>query len=383
MKKLLVPLLIALLAGCASPPPPAPTPVSRPHPVPRKPPAKPPTPTVEIDRSLASKGQSSRVKFIIVHYTVSDTPRSIKTLTQDTVSSHYLLTDDPDPVVFGLVDETRQSNHAGVSSWKNYTLLNGSSIGIEIVNAGFTDTPTGRVYHPFPQAQIDKLILLMKDIAARHQIPPENVLGHSDIAPQRKQDPGPLFPWAQLAQHGLVLWPDAGRVAAGRLLYEQQLPDARWFQQKLAAHGYAVPRSGELDEQTRAVIGAFQMKYRPADFGGFPDAETAALLEAMNPTPAPVPAATPLLAPLFVKPVAQPVIPVPVPAPVVAAPVIAAPVPAPVIPAPVVPAPVPAPVVPAPVPVVPQPPVPAPVTPAPVVPSPDAPAPLTPAPVKP
>jgi N-acetylmuramoyl-L-alanine amidase len=407
MKKLLVPLLIALLAGCASPPPPPPpTPVSRPHPVPRKPPAKPPAPTVEIDRSLASKGQSSRVKFIIVHYTVSDTPRSIKTLTQDTVSSHYLLTDDPDPVVFGLVDETRQSNHAGVSSWKNYTLLNGSSIGIEIVNAGFTDTPTGRVYHPFPQAQIDKLILLMKDIAARHLIPPENILGHSDIAPQRKQDPGPLFPWAQLARHGLVLWPDAGRVAAGRLLYEQQLPDARWFQQKLAAHGYAVPRTGELDEQTRAVIGAFQMKYRPTDFGGFPDAETAALLEAMNPTPAPVPvpAATPLVAPLFVKPVAQPVIrvpavvpapvvaapviPAPVPAPVIPAPVIPAPVPAPVIPAPVVPAPVPAPVVPAPVvpapvPVVPQPPVPAPVTPAPVVPSPDAPAPLTPAPVKP
>jgi N-acetylmuramoyl-L-alanine amidase len=387
MKKLLVPLLIALLAGCASPPPPPPKPVPRTRPVPPKPPAKPPAPTLEIDRSLASKGQSSRVKFIIVHYTVSDTPRSIKTLTQDTVSSHYLLTDDPDPVVFGLVDETRQSNHAGVSSWKNYTLLNGSSIGIEIVNLGFTDGPTGRLYYPFPQAQIDKLILLIKDIAARHLIPPENILGHSDIAPQRKQDPGPLFPWAQLARHGLVLWPDAGRVAAGRLLYEQQLPDARWFQQKLAAHGYAVPRTGELDEQTRAVIGAFQMKYRPTDFGGFPDAETAALLEAMNPTPAPVPPVAPLVAPLFVQPVPQPAVPAPAvtPAPVVPMPVVPMPVvPAPVVPAPVVPAPVvPAPVVPTPVPVVPLPPVEAPLAPAPAVPSPDAPAPLTPAPVKP
>ena len=369
MKKLLFPLLIALLAGCASPPPP-PVVVSRPRPVAPKPPAKkPPSPALEIDRSYSSKGQSSRVKFIIVHYTVSDTPRSLKTLTQDTVSSHYLLTDEPVPTVYGLVDETRQANHAGVSNWKNYTLINGSSIGIEIVNPGYVEGPNGRVYTPFPQAQIDKLIVLMKDIAARHQVPPENVLGHSDVAPQRKQDPGPMFPWVQLARAGLAQWPDAGRVAAGRALYEQQLPDMRWFQQKLAAHGYAVPRTGEIDEQTRVVISAFQMKYRPADFGGFPDAETAALLEAMNPTlPGAAPAVMPAL-PARVLP--APVAPAPIgPAPLRPAPITPAPVPAPVAPAPVAPAPVaPAPVAPAPV-------VPAPVAPPPVVPAPVAPAPV-------
>ncbi len=405
MKKLLAPLLIALLAGCASPPPPPPPPAPRPKPVPPKPPATPPaTSGLEIDRSYSAKGQSSRVKFIIVHYTVSNTPRSLRTLTQDTVSSHYLLTDDPVPVLYGLVDETRQSNHAGVSAWKNYTLINGNSIGIEIVNAGFTEGPNGRVYHPFPQAQIDKLIVLMKDIAARHQIPPENVLGHSDIAPQRKQDPGPLFPWVQLARHGLVLWPDAARVEAGRALYEQQLPDARWFQQKLAAHGYAVPRTGELDEQTRAVISAFQMKYRPADFGGFPDAETAALLEAMNPTlPSAVPVAPPVYRPApqpaagvpDYRPVPQPVTPVPVntapavpaaPVRVIPAPVPVQPVPAPaapvrVIPAPVAPAvpPQAAPVLPAPV----APAVPAPVNPPPAPVAPVTPAPVVPAPVPP
>ena len=372
MKKLLVPLLIALLAGCASaPPPPLPAAVSRPRPVPRKAPPKAPAPVIlEIDRSYSSRGQSSRVKFIIVHYTVSDAPRSLKTLTRDEVSSHYLVTDEREPVVYGLVDEARQANHAGVSSWKNYTLLNGSSIGIEIVNPGFTEGPNGRVYYPFPQAQIDKLILLIRDIAARHQIPPENILGHSDIAPQRKQDPGPMFPWAQLARAGLVQWPDAARVAAGRALYAQQLPDIRWFQQKLAAHGYAVLRTGAIDEQTRVVLSAFQMKYRPADFGGFPDAETAALLEAMNPTPlSAVPAAPPPVLLLPAPVVRPPVVPTPiVPAPVVPAPV----VPAPVVPAPVVPAPVvPAPVVPAPV-------VPAPVVPAPVVPA--IPAPVVPAP---
>jgi N-acetylmuramoyl-L-alanine amidase len=392
MKKLIAPLLIALLAGCASPPPPVPVPVPRPRPVPPKPPVTPPqASSLEIDRSYSAKGQSSRVKFIIVHYTVSDTPRSLRTLTQDSVSSHYLLTDDPQPVLYGLVDESRQANHAGFSSWKNYTLINGSSVGIEIVNPGFVEGPNGRVYAPFPQAQIDKLIVLIKDIAARHQVPPENILGHSDIAPQRKQDPGPMFPWAQLAQHGLVLWPDAGRVQAGRLLYEQQLPDARWFQQKLATHGYAVPRTGEFDEQTRLVMSAFQAKYRPADIGGFPDPETAALLEAMNPTPAPtVLLPSPLARPATGVPAAParvipaPLVPAaPVPAPAAPVRVIPAPVvPAPVVPAPVVPAPVvPAPVVPAPV--VPAPAVPAPVVPAPVVPAPAVSAPVVPAPVVP
>ena len=265
-KSLLATLLIALLAGCAT--------------------------TPDIDRTYNAAGQSSRVKFLIVHYTVSNLPQSIKILTQQTVSSHYLLTDEATPRVYGLVDETRQANHAGVSNWKNYTLLNGSSVGIEIVNPGFTEGPNGRVYYPFPQAQIDRLIVLMKEIVARHQIPPENILGHSDIAPTRKQDPGPMFPWAQLAQHGLVQWPNAVRVAAVRPLFDQQLPDVAWFQQKLATHGYAVPQTGVLDEATRAVIGAFQMKYRPKAFDGTPDAETATLLEVLT-TPATKPVQPP------------------------------------------------------------------------------------------
>jgi N-acetylmuramoyl-L-alanine amidase len=256
MKILFATLLIALLSGCAGGP--------------------------QIDRSLSAKGQSSRVKFVVLHYTVSDLPRSIKILTEQVVSSHYLLTDEPEPVIYGLVDETRQSNHAGVSSWKAYTQLNSSSIGIEIVNPGFTQGPDGRIWHRFPQAQVDRLIELLKDIVARHQIPPENIIGHADIAPQRKQDPGPMFPWFQLAQHGLVQWPDGAKVAAARAIHELQLPDVAWFQQKLGAHGYAVPKTGELDAETRAVISVFQMKYRPANIDGEPDAETAALLDALT-----------------------------------------------------------------------------------------------------
>ena len=280
MKILLPTVIAALLAGCASPPPPVVVaPVKKP-PVVVSAPVRP-----AIDRSLSAKGQSSRVKFIIVHYTVSDLPLSIKILTEREVSAHYLLTDQSPPVVYGLVDETRQSNHAGVSNWKAYTQLNTSSVGIEIVNPGFTEGPNGRVYYAFPQQQIDRLIVLLKEIVARHGVPPENILGHSDIAPQRKQDPGPLFPWYQLAQHGLIVWPNASRVAAVRPLYEQQMPDAVWFQQKLALHGYSIARSGQFDPQTRNVISAFQMKYRPAIFDGTPDAETAAILDVLT-TPA-------------------------------------------------------------------------------------------------
>lgn len=255
MKILFAALLIALLAGCASGP--------------------------TIDRSLSAKGQSSRVKFVILHYTVSDAPQSIKTLTEQVVSSHYLVTDEPVPVIYALVDESRQANHAGVSSWKGYTQLNSSSVGIEIVNPGFTQGPDGRIWHPFPQAQIDRVIELVRDIVARHHIPPENVIGHADIAPQRKQDPGPMFPWLQLAQYGLVPWPDGAKVEAARAAHGLLLPDVAWFQQKLAAIGYAVPKTGELDAETRAVIGVFQMKYRPATIDGTPDPETAALLEAL------------------------------------------------------------------------------------------------------
>jgi N-acetylmuramoyl-L-alanine amidase len=278
MKSLAATLLIALLAGCATAP-------------------------GGIDTTYTAKGQASRVRFLVLHYTVADKPTSLKTLTQQQVSAHYLLTDDASPTVYGLVDENRAAYHAGYSSWKGYTQLNNSSIGIEIVNAGWKDTPAGRVFAPFPQTQIDALIPLIKGIVARHGILPENVIGHSDIAPLRKQDPGPLFPWAQLAQAGLVAWPDAYRVAAVRQVFEVQTPDAVWFQKKLASHGFGLAQSGVFDPPTKTVIAAFQMKYRPANVAGEPDAETAAMLEVLT-----TPAGTPLPP---VPPV--PAIPLPVP----------------------------------------------------------------------
>ncbi|QGZ40289.1 N-acetylmuramoyl-L-alanine amidase [Pseudoduganella flava] len=272
MKKiLLASLCAAALAGCATAP----------------------TTPYEVDRTLTSKGQSSRVRFIVLHYTVSDLQRSIMLLTEKEVSAHYLLTDTPQPKFYALVDEKNAAWHAGLSSWKNYTNLNNSSIGIEIVNPGFTVTPDGkRQYAPFSDAQIDQLIPLLKDLVARHQVAPENILGHSDIAPQRKQDPGPLFPWKRLADAGLIQWPDANQVALQQAKFENNVPDAAWFQKKLAQHGYAVPNTGVFDEATHNVLVAFQTKYRQANWDGVPDAESAAILEVLT-APKPVSAPGP------------------------------------------------------------------------------------------
>ncbi|MFZ6720931.1 N-acetylmuramoyl-L-alanine amidase [Undibacterium sp. Ji49W] len=248
-----------------------------------KPAIKTAAPYVEngIDKSILAKSQEERVQFLILHYTAIDQPTSLRALSEQGVSAHYLVGDEDPIKVWQLVPENRMSYHAGLSEWKGYSRLNASSIGIEIVNIGFKDTPEGRIYFPFPQAQIDRVITLVKDISARYQIRPEYILGHSDIAPQRKSDPGPMFPWKQLADAGLIPWPQPAEVAQRLPAFEAQLPDVKWFQQKLAQYGYGVPQNGVLDPATRSVLVAFQTKYRPAKFDGTPDAETAAMLDTL------------------------------------------------------------------------------------------------------
>lgn len=248
---------------------------------------------VPIDTRHSSRGQDSRVLFLVIHYTVADLPISIKVLTENEVSAHYLLTDETPPRIFRLVPEERRAWHSGPSAWKGHRLLNASSIGIEIVHPGFRLGPDGeRIYLPFPQAQIDALIPLVRDIVARHEIRPDRILGHGEVSPQFKQDPGPTFPWKLFSELGITPpWPDAQRVEAQRALYEAQpgaLPDVPWFQEMLAQHGYAIEKTGQLDAQMRNVLMNFQMRYRPARHDGLPDAESAAILWVLNnPVPAP------------------------------------------------------------------------------------------------
>ncbi len=237
---------------------------------------------LKIDKSFVSKNQDSRVQFLVIHYTWGDFPSSLKTLTGGPVSSHYLVRDDP-VEIYQLVDEERRSFHAGVSSWQGSTSLNASSIGIEIVNGGGRPNAQGQfAYADYPPAQVEAVLKLVKDIVKRHNIRGDRIVGHSDIAPTRKTDPGPKFPWKRLADEGLIPWPDAAAVAAKLPMYTAKLPDVAWFQGKLAKHGFLVSSNGEFDKLTRDVVAAFQMKYRPTRYDGAMDGETAAILDVLT-----------------------------------------------------------------------------------------------------
>ncbi len=264
-------LLLLLLAGCAS---------------------APPVPTTSggtpIDTSRSAQGQDSRVLFLVLHYTVADFRASMKILTERDVSAHYLISDETQPRIFRLVDEGRRAWHSGASGWKAHRMLNASSIGIEIVHPGFKLGPDKeRIYQPFPQAQMDVLLPLVRDIVQRHQIRPDRILGHGEVTPAYKEDPGPTFPWKLLADAGITPpLPDASRVAEQRALFEAALPEPLWFQERLAQHGYVIERTGAWDPQSRRVLMNFQMRYRPAQYSGQPDAESAALLQVLTAPPA-------------------------------------------------------------------------------------------------
>jgi N-acetylmuramoyl-L-alanine amidase len=176
------------------------------------------------------------------------------------VSAHYLI--DEDGTVWRLVAEERRAWHAGVSCWRRRRDINGASIGIELVNPGH-----GPDYRPFPEPQMAALETLARDIIARHPIPPRHVLGHSDVAPQRKADPGELFDWQRLARAGIGLWPDFTTLPP---------PDAAIaeLQRQLAEIGYDAPQSGAEDAVTTAMITAFQRHFRPALCDGKADTET-------------------------------------------------------------------------------------------------------------
>ncbi|HTN31438.1 MAG TPA: N-acetylmuramoyl-L-alanine amidase, partial [Pseudomonas sp.] len=228
---------------------------------------------LRIDTSHPSIGHNSRVQYIVLHYTSSDLQRSLELLTQGDVSAHYLIDAAP-ATVYRLVDEDRRAWHAGDSDWQGRAWLNASTLGIELVNPGYEEDAEGnRRWYPYPPAQIDALIRLLKVLVERHELPPDSIIGHSDIAPQRKVDPGPLFPWYRLAAAGLIAWPDDAQVGIRQRLFAAVgLPPPAWYQQRLASLGYRVPQHGELDEATRKVLAAFQMKYRPSHHDGTPDA---------------------------------------------------------------------------------------------------------------
>jgi N-acetylmuramoyl-L-alanine amidase len=242
-------------------------------------------PGLDIDTRYQSVSQDSRAQFLVIHYTQANFELSMKILARGGLSVHYLLSDETPPRIYRLVDEDRRAYHAGVSRWQGQGHLNAMSIGIEIVHPGVMPTAQGEQFVPYREDQIAALIPLVQDIVSRHKIRPDRVVGHSDIAPDRKVDPGPLFPWKRLADLGLATWPDPQRVAQHLPTFEREIPPALWYQRALARVGYEVPTHGQWDDATRRVLSAFQMRFRPSRYDGQPDAESAALLQALAPAP--------------------------------------------------------------------------------------------------
>ena len=178
------------------------------------------------------------------------------------VSAHYLV--EEDGTLWRLVPELRRAFHAGVSCWQGEENLKHVSIGVEIVNPGHEWG-----YRPFPEPQMAAVEALCRDILPRHRIPPDRVVGHSDIAPERKSDPGELFDWPRLARAGIGLWPGPDPEAArrrgrgvGALLRNAALAD-------LARIGYCVRPDNE-----QPALAAFQRRFRPARWDGLLDGET-------------------------------------------------------------------------------------------------------------
>lgn len=266
--------LLLLLAGCSS------TQSDKPHKLIDR-------GEYKIDTNNPSVAQNDRVRFLVLHYTATDDAESLRLLTQGNVSAHYLVKTHPDtvegkPVVLQLVPEEQRAWHAGVSDWQGRNSLNDTSIGIEIVNKGFTETMLGRTWYPYNESQIKLIERLTKDIVERYHIAPTDVVAHSDIAPLRKSDPGPLFPWKRLAEQGIGAWPDDATVTKyvdGREIHDTA--SVAIIQQALARYGYKIPQSGTLDDETRQVITAFQMHFRAQDFSGTPDVETEAIALAL------------------------------------------------------------------------------------------------------
>ncbi|BCF97435.1 N-acetylmuramoyl-L-alanine amidase [Paraburkholderia sp. PGU19] len=243
--------------------------------------------TYYTDESREAQYKDTRIRFLVMHYTEIDENQSLIVLTQEQVSAHYVVPDHPkekngEPIIWQLVPESQRAWHAGVSYWQGTTELNAASIGIENVNLGPIDTTQGRTWQPYPPEQLDAMIRLAKDIVARYKIPPTRVVGHSDIAPQRKIDPGPLFPWKQLYDAGVGAWPDDATVAKDLAGRDPRTPtDVRALQRKLARYGYETATDGVLDDKTRRVFAAFQMHFRPGDYSGNPDAQTDAIAQAL------------------------------------------------------------------------------------------------------
>ena len=215
---------------------------------------------------------------LVLHYTGMESAQGAVARLSDPlskVSAHYVV--DEDGSILRLVAEERRAWHAGRGEWQGQTDVNAASIGIEIVNPGHEFG-----YRDFPEPQIDAVISLISDIRTRWTIPDARIIGHSDLAPERKQDPGERFPWKRLASVGHGLWfePAPERIAAlgAPLGVGDEGLGVIVLRAGLHRLGYGLQPGGDYDDETRLTVEAFQRHWRPAKVDGVADGETRATL---------------------------------------------------------------------------------------------------------
>lgn len=215
---------------------------------------------------------SGPIDILLLHYTgmpgAAETALKWLCSPKSGVSCHYFVFEDGR--VVELVPEDRRAWHAGSSLWAGEADINSRSVGIEIANSGH---PGG--LPPYPEAQIEALIALCGEIVGRHPIPPHRVLGHSDVAPGRKRDPGERFPWRRLAQAGIGHWVEPAAIDDGHSVLDgRAAKNVEALQALLALYGYGLTIDGWYGPRTRDVAAAFQRHFRPARVDGHTDRST-------------------------------------------------------------------------------------------------------------
>jgi N-acetylmuramoyl-L-alanine amidase len=216
---------------------------------------------------------------IVLHYTgMADAEAAIAKLCSPVseVSAHYAVMEDG--YIIQCVPEARRAWHAGAAVWEGESDINSCSIGIEIANPGHSHG-----YPDFPKRQIAAVTALCRSVFTRYRIPAWRVLGHSDVAPARKQDPGEKFPWRLLHDVGIGLWVKPAPIigAAPTFVFGEHDPAIMEVQLLLAKYGYDIGASGNFDAETRHVVAAFQRHFRPARVDGVADSSTVATLKSL------------------------------------------------------------------------------------------------------
>ncbi|SJZ94509.1 N-acetylmuramoyl-L-alanine amidase [Cetobacterium ceti] len=251
---------------------------------------------LSIDRdSYHAKGKNHRIKYIVLHYTAINDVRSIRALTRGNVSSHYLVTTDRKQPIYSLVPDNERAWHAGFSSFNGRENLNDTSIGIEIVNLGIRSDILKKyekeknffipqyAYIPYSQSQIEKVAFLVNQLKYKYNISPKDIVGHGDIAPQRKKDPGPFFPWEYLyRKYNIGAWYDYGDYRYFLSTDSYKSCSIEKIKSEFRKYGYDMNDTPEWDEESRRVVYAFQCHFRPEKTNGIMDAQTFAILKALN-----------------------------------------------------------------------------------------------------